>query len=171
MTATTRIQVEGVAKSLKILNNMDRDMAKTLRAELRQAVRPVVAAAKQNVPARPLSNWGAWTTPRGRDLSFDGAQVRRGIKYVQRQTPEKQRGRYKRDIALLQLRNQTVAGSVFELAGSGSTSTFNRNIEQRHGQPMRVLYKAWDARQDGVMRSVRRTIDDIEREVTRRLQK
>ena len=135
MTATTRIEVEGVAKSLKILNNMDRDMAKTLRAELRQAVRPVVAAAKQNVPSRPLSNWGAWTTPRGRDLSFDGAQVRRGIKYVQRQTPEKQRGRYKRDIAccssatrrsLAACSNWPVAARRRRSTGTSNSGTVNR---------------------------------------------
>jgi hypothetical protein len=41
----------------------------------------------------------------------------------------------------------------------------------RHGQPKRLLYKALEPREPIINRKVSATIDKLEREVTRRLQK
>lgn len=170
MPASQRIEVEGVAKSLKILRSLDRELATDVRRQLRTSVKPVVTEAKRNVPRSALSNWGPWLTPRGRDLRYDASTAKRGIVVVQ-QTASKRtkRGNY-RPIALLELRNQSAAGAVFELAGARNpNSTFNRNIERKHGAPKRVLYKAWDDRGDNVDQDVEDAVQRIEREITRKL--
>jgi hypothetical protein len=170
MAATTKLEVEGVAKALKILNSVDRTLAKELKAQLRASVKPVVSEARRNVPNNALSNWGSWRTPNGRDLSFQPTEIRKGIRYVQRVSGERRNSRTSRTIPLLQLRNQSAVGTIFELAGATSSTTFTRNIERRHGPPKRVLYKAWDRNSDKVQRDVEVTVRRIEQEVTRTLQ-
>ena len=179
MAAEHRIQVEGAAKALSILSKLDRELSKEIKRELKSAVQPVVDSAKAATPARPLSNWGTWTTANGRDLSWDRRKVTSGLKVVQRTSRERinfidQFGekRYKmtQQIAFLQLRNVSAAGHIFEIAGARNPqSTFNRNIMARHGQPKRLLYRALQPREPIIEAQVRATIDRLEREVTRRL--
>lgn len=159
----------GAAKALKILGNLDKEVAKEIKKSMGDAVKPVISAAKTDAPARPLSGWGQWTTPAGRDLSYDSGTVKRGIKKVQRTTGEKRNGRYSRTIPLLELRNQSAAGAIYELAGARNNNTFTRNIERKHGASPRLLYKAWDARSQRVTASVARDVQRLEAEVTRRL--
>ena len=179
MAAEHRVQVEGVPKALRILGALDRDLAKDIKRELKAAVQPVVAQAKAATPDRPLSNWGSWTTRRGTDLSYNRSQVVRGLKVVQRTSAERmsftdtqgvKKFRSTRQIAFLQLRNESAAGHVFEIAGARQPgNTFNRNILARHGQPKRLLYRALEPREPMIEAQVRATIDRLEREVTRRL--
>jgi len=179
MAAEHRITAEGAAKALRILGNLDRDLAKEIKRELKSAVQPVVDSAKANTPTRPLSNWGTWTTANGRDLSWDRRKVTSGLKVTQRTSAERlsfvdQLGnkRYKmtKQIAFLQLRNVSAAGHIFEIAGARNPqSTFNRNIMAKHGAPKRLLFKALEPREPIINRQVSATIDKLEREVTRRL--
>jgi len=179
MAAEHRIQVEGAAKALSILSKLDRDLAKEIKRELKSAVQPVIAEAKANTPARPLSNWGTWTTPTGRDLSWDRRKVTSGLKIKQRTSAERtyfvdelgtKRYRITKQIAFLQLRNTSAMGHIFEIAGSRNPeSTFNQNIMAKHGAPKRLLFKALEPREPIINRQVSATIDKLEREVTRRL--
>lgn len=170
MPATQRIEVEGVAKSLKILRSLDSELAKDVRRQLRTSVKPVVHQAKQNLPGQALTNWGPWMAPRGRNLAYDGRTVKRGILAVQQTTAKRtRRGGYK-PIALLELQNKTPAGAAFELAGAfDPDSTFNRNIARKHGRPKRVLFKAWDDRGDNVDQDIEDAVNRIEREITQKL--
>jgi hypothetical protein len=180
MPATTRFEVDGAAKALKILGNLDREVAKEVRAELRAAAKPVITDAYRLTPIRPLRNWGSWTTPNGRDLSWDRRKVQAGMKLVQRTSGEKvgsffdhtgtKRNRYTKTIAFLEVRNTSAVGHIFELAGASQPgSQFNRAIQGRYGPPKRLLYKAFDYHAPRVERDVRATLDRLEREVTRRL--
>ena len=178
MPADMRIEAEGVAKALRILGNLDKELAKEIKKELKAAATPVVKAAKQDVPTRPLSNWGSWTTPNNRDLSWDKRKVQAGLKVVSRTSKERvsftdregnARKKYTKQIALLQLRNESIPGHIYELAGSKSKSPFSQNLISRHGQPKRLLFKALEPQEPRIQRDVRATVDKIEREVTRRL--
>lgn len=170
MPASQRIEVEGVAKSLKILRALEPELAKEVQRQLKASVKPVIAEAKQNLPRSALSNWGSWVTPRGRNLGYDATAAKRGIAIAQQTTAKRTRRGYSRTIALLEIRNQSPAGAVFELAGAkNAASVFNRNIERKHGAPKRVLYKAWDQRGDKVDQDIEDAVNRIEREITSRL--
>jgi len=170
MLAAQTIQVEGVAKSLKILRSLDKQLASEVTKQLRASVKPVINQAKQNVPGQALSKWGPWTTGNGRDLAFNSKTARAGIRTVQKTTSKRaKRGGY-RPIAILELQNRTAAGSVFELAGAANpNSVFNQNIERKHGAPKRVLFKAWDDRGEQVDQDVEAAVRRIEAEINRKL--
>jgi len=179
MAAEHRITVEGAAKSLRILRNLDRELAKEISRELKSAVKPVVASAKGATPAQPLSNWGTWTTPNGRSLDWNRRAVANGLKVTQRTSGERisfidklgnERYKMTKQIAFLQLRNVTAAGHIFEIAGARNPgSVFNQNIMAKHGPPKRLLFKALEPREPQINAQVRGTIDKLERELTRRL--
>lgn len=172
MPASQRIEVEGVAKSLKILRSLDSELANDIRRQLKSSVRPVINQAQANLPSgRALTNWGSWINREsGRLLNYRSPQAKKGIVASQLTSSKKaKRGGY-RPIAILELRNQSVSGAIFELAGAEKPNTvFNRNIERKYGPPKRVLYKAWEDRGDNVDQDVEDAVQRIEREITRKL--
>ena len=89
---------------------------------------------KNNVPDTPLSGWR-----RGR-LAYSQGDVQRGIKIK-----AGKRSRRSPYSAVTQLRNDTPAGSIFELAGTKNpNSSFAQNLARRFplGSVTRVIWKA-----------------------------
>lgn len=140
------IKVEGLDKTLRALKIIDPEANKALRKGFREATQPIVDKARRQVPARPLSNWGQWSSWKGgRDLSWDAPKVARGI--TQQITTAKNR-------AGLRLVNRSAAGAIWETAGSkmsmqstradrvGQSQAFNRLANGKAAAP-RLLVRTW----------------------------
>jgi hypothetical protein len=119
-----RVEVENLREIRRELNKVAPDIKKSLDKANRELVKPLIQAAQRNFETTPMSNWGLWNSG-GRDLSYNVATVRKGIKV-------KQRGKSKRSpySSVMALRNESAAGAIYETAGRQTDSQFTDNLQR-----------------------------------------
>lgn len=123
------VVIENVRETRRLLTQFAPDVKKALDKANREAAAPLLAKAKDNFKTAPdvMSGWmkqpsststGGWMDSRGRDLHYDQKTAQRGVKF-------KQRGRAKGSpwSGVMQLRNETAAGMIYELAGRKNNPT------------------------------------------------
>lgn len=128
------VEIDNVRETRRALQKFAPEVKKALDKANREAGKPLLALAKNNVPDTPLSGWR-----RGR-LAYDQRTVQSGIKIK-----AGKRSRRSPYSAVTQLRNETPAGSIFELAGTKTkSSNFVDNLNKRFplGSVTRVIWKA-----------------------------
>jgi len=139
---TQSVTIENVAKVRRIINSFAPEIKKALDQANRATAAPLSNMAKSNLPESPMSNWGKWTDARGRDLSYNAANVRKGIKIK-----AGRRSRTSPWSAVTELQNTTAAGAIFEMAGrKTNNSQFTQNLQDiffvRTGGLSRGIWKA-----------------------------
>lgn len=175
------LAIYGLNDVKRALKSVAPDLRKEMDNEIRDHIRPVQSRARSLVPTTALSRWndipgtGAYTrpmvSPYGQRwdydrLRFDPSRVRSGIAI--RQGGRRARGRAVR--AAWKVINRTPAGAVFELAGSGqSNHPFVQNLEGKHGQPSRLIWRAWDEVGQGIDKKIAATVDKYERQLQQRI--
>jgi hypothetical protein len=108
--AKAAIEVKGLDTTLRALSIIDPGAMKALRVGFKDAATPILDKAKAEVANPPVSGWGQWKSWRsGRDLSWNGTKVRRGL------ASQVTMGRRN---AGLRLVNRDPAGAIWETAGS-----------------------------------------------------
>lgn len=170
MARKAAIQVEGLDRTLNALKLIDPEAMKALRVGFRKATDDIIKKARQNVPDRPLTNYGKWTAwYDGRDLSWNAKSIRSRMRAQVWST---------RRNAALRLVSNNPAGAIWENAGSqGALKTtradrvtqsqaFNR-LANSQSEPPRLLVKTWKD-EKGIRQTyteVTRLIRDAERRV------
>lgn len=144
----SNVQIDNVKETRRALSKYAPDVKKALDRANREAGAPLVALAKAQLEASPMRNWGRWISKRdGRDLGYSQSEASKGIKI-------KQRGRAKRSpySGVLQLRNESAIGAIYELAGrknNPSTSQgakFIANMQAIQNVPSRGISRViWRA--------------------------
>ncbi len=117
------VQVTNLKQLTNALEGIDKSAAKNIRKTITDVAKRVVVDATYLSPSgNPLSNWGSWNTPNGRDtrnLSFDSGAVAKGFKV--------QKNNYRRKGVSAGLGFDVVqgnaAGAIFEVVGDGSRVT------------------------------------------------
>jgi len=167
-----QIKVDGLAKLVNQLEKFSPEVSKALKSEMRSGAQIVAKEAQSRVPSVALTTWGAWTEAKsGRDLSFSGSAVKRGIKPVT--------NRYRRRSATVafgyDVVSTTAPGNIYEVAGPGTRTTgpagdaFVRNLNSAWGSgPLpRTLFPAYYAGIDRARAQIENAIRDAERKVGR----
>lgn len=132
---TESVTIENVAKVRKIISQLAPEAKKALDAANRAEATPLINLARSYVPDLPLSNW---TTGR---TAYNQAEVKKGIK-----VKAGKRSRRSPWSAVTQLRNDSVAGAIFELAGTKSPdSVFAQNLNAKYPFQGRVTRVIWQA--------------------------
>ena len=104
------LEVTGVAEALKALAQADPELRKAVIKDMKQAAKPLEAAARALVPSgKVLTNWYGW-----RD-GWDSATARKGIKVAFR--GGKVRGKSADHFPLLSLRQTDPGGAIYDIAG------------------------------------------------------
>ena len=151
------VAVYGWKDTMKALRSMAPDIAKQFDREIRDTIKPLQASARAKVPARPMRNWdasgpGAWSVLADRKDNSTASGKGWDAAYVRRKMTIKAsgRGRRKRGVTVgYRLTNESAAGAIYELAGSGSSGTtpqsraFIANT-YKGGRPSRLIWQAWD---------------------------
>jgi hypothetical protein len=128
------VQIDNVKETRRAMAKFAPEVKKALDKANREAGAPLLALARSYVPELPLSNWIYGRT------AYDKSTVQKGIKIKQGK-----RSKGSPYSAVTQLRNESVAGSIFELAGKKSpNSTFARNLGGKFplGDVTRLIWKA-----------------------------
>jgi hypothetical protein len=129
MTTGLGVEVKGVPELINQISKFDKDVYKILTKEVRQALTSVASDAKSRTPnGRAIKGWGPWIAAgTGRDLSFNGSDVKRGI--APQAVKRSSRGRVVRFSGRVITR--TPAGAIFALAGSKGKEQFERALNRR----------------------------------------
>jgi hypothetical protein len=173
MPTEYRVEVQGISPFINRLEKFDKDVSKTLKAEMRRGSNEVAKEARSLIGAlggNPLSGWGTWSSAgRGRtdarDLSFSPAAAKRGIKV------QSYRGRSRGVVTSFgyRVKQMNPGGAIFELAGSQNKSgeLFNSNLNEKHQNIRypRILYRAYYAGMSRAETIIRAAIRKAEKEV------
>ena len=165
------VEVDNAVQVMNRLRKFDRNVYRILERELKRAATLVAKDARGRVPSPPLSNWGKWTETTGsngsrgvvtiltgsRDLSFNAARARRGIRA---QVAKK----YSKGNVIgfsVRVAQMDAAGAIYELAGSVTQSAFGRNLNRLHGNGPwpRTLNPALYAKGDEAARGIEDALD------------
>lgn len=187
---TYRVEVDGLALTLKRLRDFDEVAYRDLISGIEDAMGDIADDAKQAFPSgNALGNWGGWSNDNvvrrsrsgavirqtmrkaARDLSYDGGRVR--SKVQQRVARKYRRGAMVGAVA--QVVQTDAAGAIFALAGSknegnpfavGGSATFTQNMNDKHldGPWPRAMGPAWTRNVD----KARRVISDLVNAAARR---
>lgn len=139
------VDVENVPEFINRISKFDKDIYKTLQAEIRQGLTAVADDARQRTPnGRALTGWGPWNESTGksasvgvvtlntgtRELGFRGSDVKRGI------TPQSVKRSKRGQVTRFGGRviSKSPAGAIFALAGSRDDSdSFTQALNRKHG--------------------------------------
>lgn len=158
------VVVTGTVETRKALRALERDTLNEIDKEIREAGKPLITYARGKVKGAdggsepPMSGWITWkatpylktdkTTGKQKVVSgkgWDKSVIDRGIKI---KSGKRRKGSVYS--ALLQLRQESAAGSIFEMAGrksSGKTLSgrqFIYNLNTRNQQAGRSIYASID---------------------------
>ena len=152
MADQSKITISGVKEMRAAIKKAEPEMLKALDKQVRQAILPVLAEARNLIPDDPpMSGWNITPAEKGRVRggagwpAWDAAAARKGIK--QKNGARRKKGRT--NSALITVRNEDAAGSIYEIAGrksNGKGATGARFIGNLNGiaPASRVIYRALD---------------------------
>jgi hypothetical protein len=167
MAAGLGIEVKGVPELINQISKFDKEVYKILTKEVRQALSSVASDAKSRTPSgRAIKGWGPWTAARdGRDLSFNGAVVKRGI--MPQAVKRSKRGRVVKFSG--RVITKTPAGAIFALAGSKGGGQFEDALVRGNGNVWpRTLTPALYAKGPQAARDIEAAIQKAAENVTGR---
>lgn len=175
MPAGYDVRVEGAARKIEQIFRFDKDIWKEIQKGTKSATEGIVSEGRANYPSdNALRNWGTWITAKGgRDLSFDAARAKSGVR---------SRFRSRRRSGFREIRgqvyNKDAAGAIYLLAGSRDKSGefFNTNINRKRGGSIgargdgtwpRALGPAWTNNVEEARDEIGRVVEAAIRKVNR----
>ena len=125
------VEVKGVPELINRISKFEKDVYRILTKEVRQALTSVAKDAIARTPnGRAIKGWGPWTAARdGRDLSFNGQDVKRGIR--PQAVKQSRSGRVVKFSG--RVITKTPAGAIFALAGSKGGGQFEDTLNRKQG--------------------------------------
>lgn len=149
-----QIAILGYDTFVKQMKRFAPDLLKEMNKEIGYVLKPIAEKAKGFVPAQPLSGWnfggdGArypGTSPQAQAKGGSGlpywndSLARSGIRV--KKGGRRERGSFTKDS--WSVLNSSKAGAALEFIGVGSPNSFTEAIRSEHGEPGRLIWKAWD---------------------------
>jgi hypothetical protein len=133
------------AETKALMKEYSPELRKAMDKEIRATLSPIAKRAKSFVPDQPLSGWNYGSAGQrymdSRLPFWNSALAKRGI--AVRQGGRRSKGAVTQ--AAWKISNSSAAGAAFETAGRGpSTHAFVEAIQNQHGKPSRLIWRAWD---------------------------
>ena len=161
-----RMEVEGVAQTLRTLSKADPELRKSSIKHIKAAAGPLVNEARRLVPdQRPLSGWTHWKG------GYEAQKIRSKITVNFRSGARKGRN----EIPLLRMILKGAPGAIYETAGSAtrgkgrSGKTFVRVLNSREGRASRVMWPAAERRLVDVQEAVMDAVNDMSAQLNREM--
>ena len=175
------MEIVGLKEALRELNQLNPQFRRQVTKDFQKICKPVIEAAKQNLPTRPpMSGWArGWKTPSGYEMlpatGWSGAAANKFIKAkVSGKRPRAYAGRMQ-DATVFMIRFAGMVNTVFSVAGrdnpsgnSDAGAQMIRVLEHRYGKPSRVLWPAYEANKDEVERQVIELTENVMAEANKR---
>lgn len=157
MPTTFDVKTQGVDQLINRLKGFEPEVYKVLQQETKAAAMTIVTTARSFVPEQPAWNWGET----GR-LGWSQSKVQGGIRPAFR-TRSISRTRY----VMALVTNKTPAGSLWELAGSRTSTQFGDLMNRKWGSKYpRAFGPAWTMNVDQVRDAIQEAINRAAEKVT-----
>ena len=164
---STNIEVVGLKDALKTLNKIDKSLRREITKDYKKIVQPVIDDANNLVPSNaPLSGMARnWSTRSGFKMLpwIPGFKQKIAAKINTRNIREY--GGHTTNVGTFMIQWQGATGTMFDTSMSGR---LGRQLTARYGRSSRVMWKAYEQRQDDVMSEmeqlVKRVMDEANRE-------
>ncbi len=164
---STKIEVVGLKDALKTLNKIDKSLRREITKDYKRIVKPVIEDANKLVPSSvPLSGMARnWQTRSGFQMLpwIPGMKQKIAAKINTRAIKEYQGN--KTNVGTFSIQWKGATGTMFDTSMAGS---LGRALTARYGRSSRVMWKAYEQRQNDVMSEmeqlVKRVMDEANRE-------
>ena len=164
---SAKIEVVGLKEALKTLNKIDKSLRREITKDYKKIVQPVIDDANALVPTGvPLSGMARnWQTRSGFQILpwIPGMKQKIAAKINTRNI--KEYGGNKSNVGTFAIQWKGATGTMFDTSMEGA---LGRELSERYGDRSRVMWKAYEQRQNDVMSEmeqlVKRVMDEANRE-------
>jgi len=165
-TVTSNIEVVGLKEALKTLNKIDKSLRREITKDYKKIVQPVIDDAKNLVPSKaPLSGMArAYKYRSGFQVLpwSDGYNQKIIAKINTRNI--KEYGGNKSNVGTFVIQWQGATGTMFDTSMEGP---LGRALTARYGSRSRVMWKAYEQRQNDVMSEMEQLVKRVMSEANR----
>jgi hypothetical protein len=163
---SAKIEIVGLKDALKTLNKIDKSLRREITKDYKKIVQPVIDDANNLVPSSaPLSGMARnWSTKSGFKMLpwVPGFKQKIAAKINTRNI--KEYGGNKTNVGTFVIQWKGATGTMFDTSMSGA---LGRALTSRYGDRSRVMWKAYEQRQNDVMsemeKLVKRVMDEANR--------
>ena len=162
MVASSTVTVVGVKDAMRHLQKIEPDLAKQIKKDFKEIVKPVVGDARLQVVNLPLSgfrrNWKA-----GKLLPWSQSAVSRSIiaRYSNRR-----RGN---SLAVFSVTMKSPAGTIFDIAGRKSANRLGAALDSLYGRASRLMWPTYERHANQVNKNMADLVEKITDAANRRL--
>ena len=162
MAASTSVTVVGVKDTMRELQKLEPDLAKEIKANVKEIVDPIVQEARSKVVEMPLSgfarNWKA-----GAILPWNRSAVSKSI------IPRFSNRRRGNSLAVFSVTMKSAAGTIFDMAGRGSANRLASALSTLHGSPSRLMWPSYERHAEQVNQNLQAVTDKLIDATNRRM--
>jgi hypothetical protein len=167
MATTTTVNVYGAKEAIRELANVDKVRRRQLTKDAKKIAAPVTDAAKNNYPAEYLSGMSrSWTQRGNQKFPYSQTNARKGIGVKVSAS--------RKDSGVITIIQKDPAASIIDMAGkaggqSPQGARFVQTLTLMFGPPSRVMWPAYENNEGRVEREIIELVEEVAREVNRRL--
>jgi hypothetical protein len=163
---SAKIEVVGLKEALKTLNKIDKSLRREITKDYKKIVQPVIDDANKLVPSRvPLSGMARnWSTRSGFKMLpwIPGMKQKIAAKINTRNI--KEYGGNKSNVGTFVIQWQGATGTMFDTSMEGA---LGRELSERYGDRSRVMWKAYEQRENDVMSEMEQLVKRVMSEANR----
>jgi hypothetical protein len=162
MVVSSTVTVVGVKDAMRELQKIEPDLAKQIKKDFKEIVKPVVGDARSQVVNLPLSgfrrNWKA-----GKLLPWSQSAVSKSIiaRYSNRR-----RGN---SLAVFSVTMKSPAGTIFDIAGRKSANRLGAALDSLYGRASRLMWPTYERHANQVNKNMADLVEKITDAANRRL--
>ena len=163
---STKIEVVGLKEALKTLNKIDKSLRREITKDYKKIVQPVIDDANKLVPSNvPLSGMARnWSTRSGFKMLpwIPGMKQKIAAKINTRNIREY--GGNKSNVGTFVIQWKGATGTMFDMSMAGA---LGRALSERYGDRSRVMWKAYEQRENDVMSEMEQLVKRVMSEANR----
>jgi hypothetical protein len=160
-------QIHGLNEALGELKRIKPELQRVAIKNMKNDLKPIVAAAKAKIPAIALSGWvapkqtGAPNPRKGKSplKPYDAQMMRRRTSLSVRNVKSKDKTN---QTTLVRLVSAAPTSTAFDMGGKVNRTAFTENLARRFGAPSRFMYPAVEANRNLVNSSLKRSVVSVE---------
>ena len=162
MPVDSTVTVVGIKEAMRDLQKMEPELAKQIKKDFKEVVKPIVDDARSKIVQLPLSGFARnWKS--GKIFPWSQNAVSKSI--IARFSNRK-RGN---SLAVFSVTMKSPAGTIFDMAGRGGVNRLAAALDTLYGRASRLMWPTYERHADEVNKNLERLTEQIVDETNRRL--
>jgi hypothetical protein len=162
------MEVVGLKEALKELNQIDKKLRRQVTKDFKEIVQPVIQEAYSRLPVNPPLRGMkySWKGQSGKELMhWQPMMVRKNLKAFTSGKKVRDTGLgFKQNLGVFGIRWGGPQGTIFDMAKKGN---LGRELSQKYGDPSRIVYRAYEVKQNEVEGQLKQLVSKVMRSVGR----